>query len=353
MKKLLAMLLALTLVLSMGVAMAEDETGGGEGAGEPTPPVEITSFTMNKEYQLMNDGTSNPAETFTFDFECFDVLYGSTGTVKNAPTISATVSFDDGEITHNPSKHKPFNVSVKDCQWPGVGLYKYHVTEVAGKSAGVTYASNIIDLWLYVANGAEGGYVVKAYTFHENESGEDKKLGNLNMHFTNQYDAGDLSIRKLVTGPMADPDQTFTVKVVLTAPQGVTMRDSYALTYYNGMNQIIKVENISFDEQGNVTKELSIKANETYIFANLPKGVTYEVEEINIPAGYNQKSIEFTNTSQTISNTDDTVTVTNESITIPDTGISLDDLPYIILLAVAVLGIAALLLKKRFAANHD
>lgn len=87
-------------------------------------------------------------------------------------------------------------------------------------------------------------------------------------------------------------------------------------------------------------------------FLNLPEGVTYKVEEVNVPAGYktyiNGADTTATATEGTIGNT--AVTIGYENVngdTTIDTGVILDNAPYILMLAVVAGAAMTLVIKKR------
>ena len=102
-------------------------------------------------------------------------------------------------------------------------------------------------------------------------------------------------------------------------------------------------------KQAEVT--IALKHNETVTFTNIPYDVTYEVVEADYTSEANGKydaaKYDFTDTAKKIDSATDTVTITNNKGTTVDTGVVLDSLPYILLIAVAVVGVVAFTAKKR------
>lgn len=79
--------------------------------------------------------------------------------------------------------------------------------------------------------------------------------------------------------------------------------------------------------------------------------LTYEVVEADYTSEANGKydaaKYDFTDTAKKIDSATDTVTITNNKGTGVDTGVVLDSLPYILLIAVALVGVVAFTAKKR------
>ena len=136
MKKLICVLLALIFVLSLGtMAFAAN-----------------SDASFSKTYKITNDGTTNPAETFTFTFTA-DRLTDSNANlgVANMPAIpDATVTFGAGTATV-AGLTETVNVALANVTWPGVGVYYYNVNETAGTTAGVIYDDTVAYLKVTVA----------------------------------------------------------------------------------------------------------------------------------------------------------------------------------------------------------
>lgn len=337
MKKFLSIMLALVLVLSMGtVAFAANVN-------------QDASF--SKTYKITNEGTSNPAETFTFKFTADRVENSTQGiaTDQMPAIVDSTVTFDAG-IATVAGLEKTVDVALSNVKWPGVGVYYYTVKEVAGHTAGVTYDDAIAYLKVTVAyDEGTDTYYTAFVTLNLADEDEDGKTDVKTGGFTNVYNAGNLAITKNVTGNMGDKNAYFAVKVTLTGEEGKNYQNPYSVsgsTYERNPNSIKIGEETTF----------YLKHDETITIANLPYGVTYNVVEndytTNANGGYDAATYTYTDDSKTINSASDTVTITNNKGLSVDTGVIVDSLPYVLMLAVVCAGLFVLVSKKRGAREN-
>lgn len=324
MKKLLSLALVLVLVLSLGAAAYAADN-------------QDASF--NVTYKLANDGTSSPAETFTFTFTNGTVTDAAEGT--QAPAIPAsTVSFDAGEATAAGAT-KAVSVNLAGVTWPSVGIYTYDVKQTAGNTAGVSYDTKTLKMKVTVAldndNQHYVAFVTTSLADDDHNGQTDVKTGG----FENTYSAGDLSVTKNVEGNMGDKTKFFDIKVTVTNPaDGKTYPASYTVT--GGSDP----SNPNTITAGTETT-FKLKDDETITIANLPQGVTYTVTEADYKAeGYETT---YQNENGPIAAADVAATVTNTKGITVDTGISLDSLPYIVLLVVSMSALAFFAMRKRAA----
>lgn len=330
MKKILSLALALVLVLSMSTVAFAAETG-------ESTYTDMSTVTLTKEYKLTNTGTTSPAETFAFSaLTCTNVTDAADGvTTANAPVPTiASVSYTAGEAGGENAKK---NITITLPEYTSVGIYTYTFTENDGGTAGVTYRSDAITLVVTVIE--QGGKVRVAAVHAEGEN------ENKSSEFNNEYSAGSLSVKKTVTGIMGDQQKEFTVKVTFTAPAGDTVRED--ITYVDGN------ERKTIAAGWNTTAEatITLKHDETVTFTNIPYGVTYTVVENDYTAeadgGYDAASYNFDDNNKKIDSASENVTITNNKNGEIDTGISMDSMPYILLLAVACMGLFVFISKKR------
>lgn len=331
MKKIISFALALILALSMStVAFAADN--------------QDASF--NKTYKITNEGTSNPEETFTFTFTADRVTDSNNNLgVANMPAIAdSTISYDAGTATV-AGLQKAVSVALSNVTWPGVGVYYYQVKETSGNTAGVTYDSATAYLKVTVAyDEGTNTYYTAFVTLNLADENRDGITDNKTGGFTNEYSAGSLSIKKIVTGNMGDQSAYFAVKVTLTGEADKTYLDSYRVT--GGSSD----RNPSTIAIGTETT-FYLKHDETITISNLPYNVTYTVVEDDYTSqekgAYKAAHYEFSDTAKKIDSASDTVQITNEKSTTVDTGINMDSMPYILLLAVAFVGLFVFVSKKR------
>lgn len=331
MKKLLALIMALAMVLSLSA------TAFAAAANQDAR--------FDVIYKLENEGTTSPAETFTFTFSNGIVADAAEGV--SAPAIpSVTVDFAEGEATA-AGEIKQVTVPLSRITWPSVGVYTYDVKQTVGTQAGVAYDSKTLRMKVTVAlDNDDQYYVAFVTTTLEDPDGNgqtDVKSGS----FENTYSAGSLAVTKNVTGNMGDRNQYFKITVTLTGEAGKT----YALSYpVSGGSKLVNGTGdaaASTISVGTPT-DFYLKHGETFTIANLPYGVTYTVVEDNYQdEGYTTTTNYSDDTNKKIDTATDTVTITNNKSATVDTGIALDSLPYVLLLAVSVMGIAAFVMKKR------
>lgn len=331
MKKFLSIMLALVFVLSMStVAFAADNQNA--------------SFTNT--YKITNEGTSNPAETFTFTFTADHVTDSNTDLgVSDMPTIAnSTVAYDADTATTD--LQKSVDVVLSTVDWPGVGVYYYKVAETAGTTAGVTY--DTASAWLKVTVAYDEGthtyYTAFVTLSLDDKNPEDGITDVKTGGFTNEYSAGSLAISKNVTGNMGDKSAYFAVKVTLTGETGKTYAASYNVSggsYQNNPATIAIGTETTF----------YLKNAETITISNLPYGVTYTVVEDDYTTkangAYDEASYTFSDSAKKIDSASDSVTITNNKGTVVDTGIAVDSMPYFLLLAVACVGLFLFFSKKR------
>lgn len=327
MKKLFAILLALVMVCSLGVtAFAEEATAPAVGTTNTASVANGGSFTINKEYNVT--GTA-PAETFTFSVTNSKVVDGD---AETAPAVTV------GSVSFAGDKTETKTVTVTLPTYTKVGEYQYTISETASTTAGVT-TQDPLTLVVYVVNGENNELV--CYVALKDENG---KVDGFTGDLANKYESGSLAVTKKVTGNMGDKTKEFEVTVTFTNANGAS-----TISYTEGT--VTKTINFV---NGTATAVIGLKDSETITFTNIPAGTTYTVSEEDYTGnngGYDAAVYKYSDTEEikTISaNDEDTVEITNNKNDGEiNTGISLDSLPYVVVLAVALLGAVVLFTKKR------
>ena len=301
MKRFLALVLVLALVLAPAAVFAEDPA-------PQEPPTAVVPKNL-----AVGEGIVNPAEAFVFEF--------TEPSPADAPEIDpVTISYETGD---NGLKTGALNLDgFADA---AIGRYTYTVTEIGNDTAGMTYSTRVGELTVDVTVDGIASYLIIM-------DEEDKKQDN----FDNEFLGGDLLITKALEGNMTDPNKEFTVVVTLTAPEGKTVKT-------DAINVSGSDDGVTFKD-GVATLTFKIKGGETVTISNLPYGVHYEVKEtesFDYTVGYdNNKDGEIKAKSI------ETVITNTKNVEVP-TGITLDNMPYIILMAVALVGLGAFALRKR------
>ena len=327
MKKLLSVILALVMILSLSTVAFADTTT----PSEPATYDDMETVTLTKEYKLTNAGTTSPAETFTFSaLTCTDVKDAGVGVTKeNAPVPTiGDVSYTAGDAGSANARKE---ITITLPKYEAVGVYTYTFTEIDGKTAGVTYRSEPITLVVTVI---EQDGKVRVAAVHTEETG-----GTKSGKFENTYSAGSLAVKKEVTGNMGDKDKKFDVTVTFAAPEGKTVNE--AIGYVE--DGITKSIPTTAWEDGKASVKIALKHQETITFNNIPYGVTYTVVEDT----YEGYTTTYSGENGTVGSASAEATITNDKGGNVDTGIVLDSMPYVLLLAVAAMGLALLLTKKR------
>ena len=327
MKKFVAILLTLMLVLGIGAAVAE-------GAEAPTTYEDMKTITITKNYELTNEGTVSPAETFNFTIAANSVTDAAEDvTVANMPMPTiGSVTYVDGEAG-SATKSKTVEIRLPD--YTSVGIYTYIVKETAGTTAGVTYYGK--DILLKVTVIEQGGKIRVAAVHTESGEGDDTAKRD---NFPNEYSAGDLNVTKTVAGNLGDQSKKFNFTVTFTKPDGKDVNSTITAT-------VAGVDatdfNIAWDDKGTYTYTFQLAHGQKASFANLPYGVSYTVTEAAADGYTTTKAGD----SGTINAAEHTAAFTNTKEGSIDTGVTTENLPYVLLIGFVVLAGAALLIKRK------
>lgn len=303
---------------------------------------DITSVYLKMTYKLANADTTNPAEEFSFVITPESVSNagtyadGTKVTKSNMPTLdrSVSISYAEGEATV-AGKTKGADVLLPE--FTAVGEYKYKVDIVDGDTLTVDYSDNAY-LLVIVENGVtEGSFVKKVYFYDETN----KKTDSLGVEST--YSAGTLNVTKTVTGSMGDKNAYFDVDVTLTSTAAV---DS-TITISGGSNTSNPTTIVPSDWNNNsVTKTIKVKSGDTVSFTNIPYTVTASVAEKDYSTDGYTTSYDADG-NLTIETASVTRTITNTKGSTIDTGVFVDNMPYIIGLAVVATGFVLYSISRR------
>ena len=343
-KKLGAFVLAGTMLLSMGTtAFAAEET--------TTPNVnQKGQVPITKKFE-MADGLKTPAATFKFT---------ATPTTEGAPTATiADVSFTEGQA--GTLKGEKYVLEGKTAisftgTWPHAGEYVYTVAETQESMPNVTYDTSSYTLRVYVINGTKGLEIEKITA--QGATGKTDKI-----LFTNTYAKNNatLTIEKNTTGTYADKTKKFNFEITFTKSP-MSDQTSFAGTIGAQSETYI----------AGTPKTFSLADGEQLVFSNLPVGTTYVVKELAATDGYKPSVTVVENKTITVNNrtaaqegdalntlreggkknlvgeAENKVTFTNthQGGVVP-TGILMNNLPFILLVAVAIVAFVSLAVIKR------
>lgn len=328
MKKLLSLALALIMVLTLSVAVAAED------------PADMTQVTIDVTYTATNTGTTSPAETFSFSVVKTSVSDAAAGvTTDDMPDIAVGgVAVAEGEAAQGGTMVKPMTITLPPVDdFPSVGIYTYTIQPQAGTTAGVAYYTEDIRLVITVIETADGQRRIAAIHTESGEPGDTEKSNDIEY----TYSAGSLDVKKVVTGNLGDQTKDFNVTVTFTAPEAGVVNSTISYIVDGETKTIAPAE----WEENTASVQIALHHEETVTFTNIPYGVTYHVAEDSYEAEDYKTS--YNKQDGTIGAASDAVTITNTKGTTVDTGIALDSLPYILLIAVAVVGVVAFTAKKR------
>lgn len=301
---------------------------------------------ITKDFE-MADGLETPNVTFSFEAK---------STTPDAPTATVeNVSYTkDDKGTLKDGKYViSKNAAISFGQWKHAGEYVYTVKETQGSESGVSYSAAEYTLRVYVIN-TDNGLAVEKITAQGKDGKTDKIL------FTNVYakNNASLTIIKNTDGKYADKTKKFDFEITFTKSP---TSDQTTFTGHIGNQEVVC-------EAG---KAMSFKLSdkEQLVFNNLPVGTTYVVTEKGVNGdGYTPSITVIENGKQTVAQsgneTDDLsslnqnknnlvgenenkVTFVNNYQDIAITGIVMNNLPFILLIGVAVLAFGALVVMKK------
>ena len=324
-EKLLAGVLSISL--AMGVSVMPAFAASGETYAD------MDSVVIKKNYELANEGTFSPAETFSFDIEADNVTDASDDiTPENMPMPTiGTVRYLRGEAG---STTKTKEIKIDLPEYDSVGVYTYIIHEVAGNSAGVTYYGNAILLRVTVIEQDGKLRIAAVHTEDPESAGEGKK-----DDFDNRYSAGKLEVHKDVEGIMGNKEKYFKFTVQLTGEEGKTYQDSYAIT---GGSYDANPDSIEIKPGETTEATFYLKDGDTIHIENLPYGVEYQVSETPV-ADYVTTE---TGTEGEVDAAVEQANFTNTKGGTVDAGVVLDSAPYLFTLTGAA-GVGLLLTLRR------
>lgn len=317
----------LSVFLAMGVSVMPAFAASGETYAD------MDSVVIKKNYELANEGTFSPAETFSFDIEADNVTDASDDiTPENMPMPTiGTVSYLRGEAG---STTKTKEIKIDLPEYKSVGVYTYIIHEAAGNSAGVTYYGDAILLRVTVIEQDGKLRIAAVHTEDPESTGEGKK-----DDFDNLYSAGKLEVHKDVEGIMGNKDKYFEFTVQLTGEEGKTYQDSYAIT---GGSYDANPDSIEIKPGETTEATFYLKDDDTIHIENLPYGVEYKVSETPV-ADYVTTE---TGTEGEVDAAVEQANFTNTKGGTVDAGVVLDSAPYLFTLTGAA-GVGLLLTLRR------
>lgn len=351
MRRTFALLLALMLVCSMSAPAFAAETEGMATA-DYRSEAGTANIVIEKLYQI--NGSDNaelyPVETLTFT---------STADVSNPDTTNLTIA--PLTVTGNTKQALTINLPV----YSQVGTYKYTITETTEKEMqGVTYSADAIAVTVLVTYNYEAEKLdtqivlsTKTPGGQSSDSDEDGKVDT----FINQYDVGQMTLEKTVTGNLGAKDVYFDISVTFTSPKEVaSVIGITGGSHEENPTSVAIADWIPGESGWSCTKVFKLKDTDLLTFSDIPAGVSYSVEEaarhLVGEDGFDVNSA--ADTDYTVTYTAQTGTIAtgetaaaaveNEKSTSVETGVLLDSMPYVLMVTAAAAGLLMILGKKRY-----
>lgn len=339
-----ALVLAGTMMFSMGTSAF--------AAGVPTVD-KNGQASITKDF-VMAEGITTPASTFRFT-AVSNTPDAPTATIKDITFGNAEKgNLVEGKITVSKKSNITFGT------FPHAGEYVYTVTETKESATGVEYSTDTYTLRVYVKNG-NNGLEIRNMTAEKGTS--NGTVGNKvsEMKFTNTYrkDAA-LEITKVTTGDLADKTKDFDFTITITPSETEKNPDSY----------LGKIGEKEVPVKANQATTFQLHDGETLKFDSLPAGTRYVVAEAGKEDGYKPSVTVMENGTTTVTDKEassdadgissadaqatnlvgegtNKVTFTNTYKDVPLTGIFMNNLPFVIVIGIAVLALGALAILKK------
>lgn len=341
--KIKAMLMAgvLTMSLCAGTAVMAAEVPTVGGTADITKNLHIA------------EGITVPATTFTFNIH-------QTAGDKTTVASTTTAAFDADAVSNDLVSKVAATELTDATKYPHAGVYTFTVSEVKGDVAGMTYDEKTYTVNVYVVNNGDG---LKVDSITAND-GTAKVTA---MSFDNTYvKDSSLTIEKKVTGTQADRTKHFNFTIQMTKASTDT-RTSYTGTVVKGDKCKEAHQNVvlTFDENGKATANVTLCDGDKITFDTIAAGTRYTVTEAGAADGYTPSVAVVENggnaqqatakaeadgisaDNKLIGENANSVVFTNAYADTPVTGVLINNLPYIVLVAVAVCALAAVVLINR------
>jgi len=400
--------MALALVLCLGSALAALAASYVDGGTESNYAKITLKKTLNLSSNLteptaafrytltpvkIDDDDSQPTKNTMPAISITDVTFGGDAVTSTAGGINTyskeSVAFPANTVT-----------------FPRAGVYTYTLAEMTntysvGTGETMTYDSTTYIIKLFVKNGTSGCYVfgAEAWTVDVGTGNPIAKIdptpGSSVMEFVSNFSkttigedptsvGNKLFLSKGVTGDYADKSLYFSFVVMVTAPTSAPANTTYKAYVVDDTNTVVTAaanysgtveDDMNYGKYIKFTsgsdETVKLKHNQKLVFTELPIGTFYEMKEMATPDYkgsvqlYQGSSVPSAVTASipnlalssneangnaeasVFENPQNGVMFTNEhTATITPTGIIIDNLPFILLLIVAMAGLALFVVVK-------
>ena len=355
---LLAGAMALGMCMNTTVFAEKVPTVGNQDGTELKP----ASAGITKRLE-MAEGLDVPAATFKFTVE---KAQGNDGPEAMISNITYQAEDDKGQVQNGKYAIEKNADITFDGKFPHAGEYVYTVKETDEGTANpsITYSKEQYTLRVRVANGVNNNSLyIKDITAERDRSNGTEANKVAKISFTNTYRKNvSLEIKKTTTGTLADKTKKFNFTITfkksatedkLADFQGTIKRKSGAQT------ETVTCQN------GSATFKLA--DGDSLKFENLPAGTKYTVTEVEgekdgytphvtvtdngirgeVIKGTDGTDLSSSQNGNYAGENDNIVEFENKYVENPATGIIMNNLPFILLIGVAVLAFGTLAFVKK------
>ena len=372
MKKLISLLLCLVLCLSfMGAAFAELKS---------VDEANLSSAYLTAVVHVANDVDFSSVGTLTYAFEPVPNESVPAADVVAITDQPITLSRPSGE--DNIAKGKiSLDSFLSASMFPHAGLYEYTVSQKA--ISGVPAANErfnkdktlpTYDMKIQVINDTtvtpavlKIASVTVRLTGENNKQELSEKYDHTGFNFENWYEKivedadGVLTVNKVISGTYADSTKTFAISVTVVLPDRTSADD-------------VAVASGATWDAASLTASANLKGGESIKFTKLPAGTSFSVTEqedvaykfkftgdftaesgdndyqaVSVAAGSTETTVEVSRAGSIVvdENQKPVVTIDNHRDYEPDTGIAVYNLPFVLLVVLALTGMAVYFVADR------
>lgn len=340
-------LLLATAILATTLGMASlNQNVKAETAGVSENAKLIVKKTFNS---YTDDEVLMPKTDYTFKVEADDNAKGKTKDgldIKPGIVNGLTEQIISYTNTDKPdSKVKSTEFDFSKVIFPGIGVYRYTVSEKQGDVEGITYDTKKWTVDVYVGNKEGGGFEPKFIV--SKKQGTDVKKP---ISFNNSFATTSLKVTKKVTGNTGELQKDFTFKLMLKAGECFEA------------GQIVKLQKSGSTDKIDVTigkeYQFTLKNGESIQLDKLPVGISYQLEEVeadkdgykttaSLKEGDGQSKMYQLDAEQKTDKSADEIVVTNKRDTQVPTGVVGTLAPFAVLSIVAIGGVIYITKRKK------
>ena len=354
---LLAGAMALGMCMNTTVFAEKVPTVGNQDGTELKP----ASAGITKRFE-MAEGLDVPAATFKFTVEKAQGNDGPKATISN---ITYQAEANKGQVQNGKYVIEKTS-AITFGNFPHAGEYVYTVKEKdeSMTNPSITYSEEQYTLRVRVANGANNNSLyIKDITAERDRSNGTETNKVAKISFTNTYHKKvSLEIRKATTGTLADKTKQFNFKITF----GKSATEDTLTNFQGTITRKGSAETEPVTCTGG-SATFTLADGDVLKFENLPAGTKYKVTEVEGEKDGYIPHVTVTDNGtkgQVINGTDGTdlfssqngnyagennniVEFENKYVENPATGIIMNNLPFILLIGVAVLAFGTLAFVKK------